>query len=161
MGQAHAAVVAAACSGMHKPTLHNLAIQDAALSTTLAPACTQLTHFVLDSVVMEGAAAEKSSGQLATGLPALQELKLRQMYAPVLACHPQLLQRTTNISYRGWPQLLQQHAPHFQRLHTHDVWPHVSCSFQLLACPSLTQVAVGRVRPPSDGSVATGCSQRQ
>lgn len=70
VGQAHAAGVAAVCSGLRKLILRRLdnknAImftENAALFTALAPACTQFTHLVLDSVLLQSASAEESLSQ--------------------------------------------------------------------------------------------------
>lgn len=151
ISQTHAAGVAAACSGVQMLSLHFLAVEDAALFTAIAPACAQLAHLVLEGVVLCDA-AEESVGQLATGLQALQQLKVRKTAGAASAQHPHLLLRITQITQitcdwtSGWEELLEQHAPSFVRLGTLERGMLTYKTFKVLrACPSLTHIEVERI----------------
>lgn len=128
-------------------------IHDGTFFTALIPQCTQLTHLILDSVELRGAAAQESLGQLATGLPALQQLDVRHMDGAFLARHPQLLQRVT-CTTGSWPQVLQHHAASFQRLRTLKIVHLPLATFSALRdCPFLTHIETGHLLPPLSESV--------
>lgn len=158
------ACVSSACSGLCKLSLRHVdhcgwvTVNKSRLS--IHP-LTQLTHLTLDRVHVNGNAAKQSLGQLARGLPALQQLEVRRRRAAI-TYYPLLLQRITSIKdcLSGLllgVDLLPQLARCLQRLHIFcfsGSMPFATFS-ALCACPSLTHVVVGCLLPPPDGSMGT------
>ncbi len=150
--------LAIACVHLQRLTLRRVDKCHPAFFSGLA-ACTQLSHLTLDGSLGDHPEPEEASAlcQLLAGLPALQELCIRDMCAAHFASSPAVLQRITSLTtaYGGegsWEQLLQSQAASFQRLHTLELDSGLSLpSARALGdCPKLRHLKIGYHRPDQD-----------